>query len=239
MPDEHEPEIIKQQMEETRASLTEKVEALETQVVSTVQNATAAVNETVAEVKEAVHDTVETVRDTVKGTVESVKETVGEVFDLRRQMERRPLLVLGSSAALGFLVGRWLRRPASGPVDQPVPEPVRAASFARHDPDADTGADGGGWTATLSRVGHDWLDQIGRKVQKELAEVGDLAIAAASSHLKDMVAEALPKLLGGSHEEPERATGSAAPPHNEAEWAGPRAGASDFVRQGWRSEFSS
>ena len=66
-----EPEVIRQQMEETRSALTDKIERLEHQVVGTVQNTTRAVNDTVENVKEAVQETVSTVKDTVSGTVEA------------------------------------------------------------------------------------------------------------------------------------------------------------------------
>jgi phosphate uptake regulator len=69
------PEVIRLQMEETRASLSEKLETLEQQVVGTVQDARAAVTDTVETVKEAVHETVETVKDT---------------FDIGAQMQRHP-----------------------------------------------------------------------------------------------------------------------------------------------------
>jgi len=71
-------------MDETRAALTDKVEALENRVVSTVESATAAVSETVAEVKSAVTD-----------TVHSVTETVQETFDAPCKCSGGP----GSSSA--------------------------------------------------------------------------------------------------------------------------------------------
>ena len=49
-----EPEVIRQQMEVTRSDLTQKLEALETKVVNTVENTTCAVTDTVTSVKEAV-----------------------------------------------------------------------------------------------------------------------------------------------------------------------------------------
>jgi len=84
-------------MDETKASLADKLEALESQVTSTVQSATDVVTETV---------------DSVKGTVENVTETVHETvhsvtqaFDLPRQFERHPWGMVGGSIAIGCLVG--------------------------------------------------------------------------------------------------------------------------------------
>lgn len=96
------PEVIRQQMEETRSNLTEKLEALESQVADTVQTTTA----TVAEAVETVKDTVENVTETVETVTESVKETVesmGETFNLWTQADRHPWMVFGGSVLVGLL----------------------------------------------------------------------------------------------------------------------------------------
>jgi hypothetical protein len=97
---EPDPEQIRRQMEETRTALTEKLEALESQVADTVKSAT----EVVSEATENVKETVETVTEGVKETV----ETVAETFNLRRQMEKRPWLIFGGSVALGCALGYLL-----------------------------------------------------------------------------------------------------------------------------------
>jgi len=105
------PEVIRQQMEETRSHLAEKLEALENQVTDTVQSTTTAVSDTVEAVKETVENVTETVKDTVEKAKETVAETVtsvGEALDLRIQTEHHPWLVLGGSVALGFTVAQLL-----------------------------------------------------------------------------------------------------------------------------------
>jgi ElaB/YqjD/DUF883 family membrane-anchored ribosome-binding protein len=94
-------DVIQQQMQETRASLTEKLETLEQKVVGTVENATTAVTETVDAIKETVHDTVATVQEGVKGSVDSVKDLV----DVPAHVQRRPWLMLGGSVAVGYCLG--------------------------------------------------------------------------------------------------------------------------------------
>jgi hypothetical protein len=96
------PEVIRQQMEETRSNLTEKLEALENQVSSTVEEATSAVSETVEAVKETVENVTASVQDTV--------HSVGETFDIRLQTERHPWIVFGGSVALGCLAAQLLHR---------------------------------------------------------------------------------------------------------------------------------
>jgi len=102
-------EMIQRQMQETRASLTEKLETLEQKVVGTVENATTAVNNTVDAIKETVHDTVTSVQEGVKGSVESVKD----LFDVPAQVQRRPWLMMGGSVAVGYCLGTLLSQRSS------------------------------------------------------------------------------------------------------------------------------
>jgi ElaB/YqjD/DUF883 family membrane-anchored ribosome-binding protein len=95
---DNEPEVTCADLDETRASLSEKLETLEQKVVHSVHGATSAVNETVESVKDAVHDTVATVKET---------------FDLPLQVRRRPWVMVGGSIALGYLGGYLLRRRGS------------------------------------------------------------------------------------------------------------------------------
>jgi ElaB/YqjD/DUF883 family membrane-anchored ribosome-binding protein len=103
----NEPEVIRDQMQETRTALTEKLHTLQQKVTDTVESITTPVTETVQTVKEAVTGTVETVKETVSGTVETVKET----FDLRKQVEQRPWAMMAGSFATGFLLGKLLPSP--------------------------------------------------------------------------------------------------------------------------------
>jgi ElaB/YqjD/DUF883 family membrane-anchored ribosome-binding protein len=114
MDNEMTEEAIKQEMQETRASLTEKLETLEQKVVGTVENATTAVTETVDTIKETVHDTVQTVQEGVQGGVESVKD----LFDVPAHVQRRPWLMVGGSVAVGYCIGTLL---TPSPQNQFVP----------------------------------------------------------------------------------------------------------------------
>jgi len=96
--------VIRQQMHATRASLTDKLEALENKVVGTVEGATTAVSDTVNCVKEAVQDTVQSVKGSVRDTVDTVKETV----NITHHVERHPWLMFGASVATGYIGGALL-----------------------------------------------------------------------------------------------------------------------------------
>jgi ElaB/YqjD/DUF883 family membrane-anchored ribosome-binding protein len=110
---DNELEVIRDEMEQTRANLADKLGALETQVRETVSGATEAVNSTVEGVKEVV--------ETVSETVESVTET----FNVSRQFEQHPWLALGAAVATGFVVAQIIGRvsqAAPAPVPPPAPE---------------------------------------------------------------------------------------------------------------------
>jgi hypothetical protein len=87
-------------MDETRSQLSDKLESLEHQVSDTVKSTGTAVNATVS----AVQNTVET----VTGAVRDAALSVSNAFDVRRQVDRHPWLVLGGSVALGYLAFRFL-----------------------------------------------------------------------------------------------------------------------------------
>ena len=95
-------EMIREQMDKTRASLFGKLESLEHQVSQTVQTTGAAVNATV----EAVQETVET----VTGAVQDAVHSASNAFDVPRQIDRHPWLALGGSVAVGFLAAELLHR---------------------------------------------------------------------------------------------------------------------------------
>ena len=69
-------------------------------------------------VKESVQGTVDSVKETVQGTVDSVKETmsdtvegVKQTFDLHRQVDQHPYLMVGGAVVVGFVAGRWFNVP--------------------------------------------------------------------------------------------------------------------------------
>lgn len=89
------PEVIRQQMAETRSQLSDKLESLESQVSETVQSTGSAVNATVGAVQETV--------ESVTGAVQDAMKSVSNAFDVGSQISRHPWLVLGGSVVLGYL----------------------------------------------------------------------------------------------------------------------------------------
>jgi ElaB/YqjD/DUF883 family membrane-anchored ribosome-binding protein len=177
---ENEPEVIRHQMEETRTALTEKLEELEEQVAARVRDTTDSVAETVETVKEAVENTVQTVSNTVDRTVESVKET----FDVSRQFEQRPWLMLGGAVLLGYVGGRLLERrvpPLStmnGYHSEPCPEAVMAQ-----------------YQAAPAPAKPSWGAEVVEHMKPSLSKLGELAIGVTTGIIGDMVREQLPEAL--------------------------------------------
>lgn len=111
-------------IEETRASMTEKLELLEERVRGTleetksavgdiVENVKGTVEETVGAVKETVDgakSTVENIVENVKGTMDDTVTMVKQSFDLRYQVEQHPWLMVGGSVIAGSLLASFLNR---------------------------------------------------------------------------------------------------------------------------------
>jgi ElaB/YqjD/DUF883 family membrane-anchored ribosome-binding protein len=146
---EDEPELIRDQMQETRTALTEKLEALEQKVTGTVDSTASAVAETVQNLTDTVQETVGTVKetvastvDTVSETVESTVETVKDTFDIPGHVQRHPWIAMAGSVATGFLLGRMLHSGES------------SSSSTRGG--TETYGGGGGWFGT----GPSWPDAM-------------------------------------------------------------------------------
>jgi len=148
-----ESDVIKHQMEHTRAALTDKRELLENQVTDTVTGAAETVEKVRSTVQDTVSDAVETVekvrhavqetvsgaaesvasmkhavQDTVESVRDSVRETaeaVSETLDIRKQVEQHPWAMMAGATAVGFGVGVLVSR-----VDVPAAASSAAASVA-------------------------------------------------------------------------------------------------------------
>jgi len=177
----NEPEVIRQQMEETRSDLQTKLETLEQQVKDTVQEATEAVSDTVATVKETVKETVETVKETVEETVESVKET----FNLTRQVQAHPWPAFACATLVGFVGSRLLLRwraqgetPAAAPTLAPPTSLYASPAAAAESVPSTPAASKGSWWSWLA-------DHYGEEMDK----LKGLAVATAGGIVREMVTE--------------------------------------------------
>jgi hypothetical protein len=137
-------EVIRHNMDETHAQLSDKLESLEQQVSETVQSTGTAVNATV----EAVQETVQT----VTGAVQDAVQSVSNAFDLRRHADRHPWLILGGSFALGCLAVEYLsgavKKTGRSPETGAAPSPAGGdAGFGNGQPSAESAANAAGMAA--------------------------------------------------------------------------------------------
>ena len=117
------PEVIRQQMDETRSQLTGKLESLEHQVSATVQSTGSAVNATVGAVQETV--------ESVTGAVQDALHSVTNAFDIRQHIDKHPWLILGGSVVLGYLAADFLEESAKRSSQRPGTSPG-SSDDARH-----------------------------------------------------------------------------------------------------------
>lgn len=194
---ENESEMIRQQMDETRTAMTDKIETLEHQVVDTVQAASTAVSETVGSVKEMVHDSLQTVKDSVHDTVDSVKDT----FDLPSHVNRRPWTMVAGAAAIGYL-GAFLlsgnkRREARSEYVAPAARARTPVSRNGPSKGRDTSASDTGPGADKSS----WVSDLGDKFHDEISQLEVLAVGALLGLVRDIVTEAVPENMEHQVEE--------------------------------------
>jgi hypothetical protein len=185
---DNKPEVTRADLDETRASLSEKLETLEQQVVQSVHGATHAVNETVESVKEAVHDTVATVKDT---------------FDLSLQVRRRPWSMVGGAIALGYLGSCLLRRR-----DADRPSPIRGSQlpiqgnpqkkqYEELPKNGQSFVDEASGTRPVQKDSprsseHGWLTE---RFGPEITKLKGLAIGTALSVVRDLITQTGPEQI--------------------------------------------
>lgn len=182
------PDAIRRQIENTRSSLTDKLETLEAEVRQTVCNA-----------KDAVVNTVETVKQKVEQTVDTVKHT----FDLRAQVDDHPWAMVGGATAAGFVAGsllpatdrmaRRMSRQDTGltPLamgNGPAPPPPPFTHYTPPEPARSTAA------ATTEAV-QGWLGDLAQRFHPEINQLKGLAIGAAMALVRDLIRQSSPPNL--------------------------------------------
>ena len=175
------PEMIEHEMHETRESITEKVAALESQVVGSVQTAADTLNHTVDAVKSFVSHAPETVSDSVKQATAAVSDAVRDTFDISGHVRRRPWAAVGASALLGCITG-WLvsrGRDNFTVLAQSSPPVPAAAPQARPVADSTPGI----------------LDEVMGVLGDKVKDLVRTALDTVSVALKEQIQTGVPKLV--------------------------------------------
>jgi ElaB/YqjD/DUF883 family membrane-anchored ribosome-binding protein len=178
------PDVIRQQIEETRSSLTEKLETLEAEVKDTMQSA----KDTVQSAKESVEETITNVKESVHTATAAVKQT----FDIPYQVDHHPWAMMGLSLVSGIVAGvllgrrtspdrRLARRMAEASYEPPLRDEA-APAFAR------------------SRLTHGepgrpgFMDKLTEGLVGEVEKAKDLAIKTVVEVVDNVVQRSIPVL---------------------------------------------
>lgn len=183
-------ELIRKQMEETRTSLSEKLETLENHVTDKVMEATTALSETAGAVKDTVQETVATVKDTVEGTVATVKdtvhdgvETVKDWLDLPSHVEKHPWLMMAGFVCVGFCIDRVTGRPMKAGA-----EPADGGHGRAHH----NGHGNGRHKRRTEAAAPSVLSSLGPEITKLKA----LALGTLLGTAREMIVKAVPEHVG-------------------------------------------
>lgn len=219
-------ELIREQMNDTRAAMSEKLELLEQKVVETVdgtatavtdaveavkdtvRDTTSAVTETVCQVKESVSETVHTVTDTVKGGLTSVKD----FFDIRKN----PWLGIGGSVLAGYVVAKFVFPPRRDPIQglasagghtvtstpPSAAAAVPAPSHRSHAVSTNGGSHREKPKPTEKSKG--WLESLAGQWEPEINKIKGMALGMLLDVSRDVVVQAVPpqwkeQLMGVFH----------------------------------------
>ena len=202
MENDKSPELIEQEMQTTRNSLTDKVATLEQSVVGTLHSATSAVQDTVDTVKDTVEsmksamtETVASVKGTVQESVESVADNVRHAFDVSDHVRNNPWMMVGGAAVAGFVTGLFAFRGRSeGHISSAMSDRIQDSGY-RPKPSPATRAYEPVAAAPAAPAEPTWLDKLFERAGNELRKLGESALDQATQALQQSVHQAVPQLV--------------------------------------------
>jgi ElaB/YqjD/DUF883 family membrane-anchored ribosome-binding protein len=177
------PEQLETEMHQTREALTEKVAALENQVLGTVQTAANTFSNTVDAVKSFVDAAPSTVSETVENVTSAVREKMNEAFDVSGCIQRNPWSAVGTSFLGGFIAGSLLLRERKSSNESTSARPAEAPLHPHP------------FSSTASERGPGLFDELIGLVGKKLREMAETAIESASVSLNKNIREGIPKMV--------------------------------------------
>jgi hypothetical protein len=179
-----ETEVIKQQMGQTRAALTEKLESLENQVFGTVHNTTNTLSSTVQNVGDTVKDTVRDVRATVSETMASVRDAL----DVTRQIHRHPWLMMGGSVFAGYVGGRLLESLEAGRFPSRLSLPAEPSQYLPAEGEREAYEP----SPAPPRSGSSFFHSLAETFAPEIAKLKGMAVGVAVGLMRDKLSESVP-----------------------------------------------
>jgi ElaB/YqjD/DUF883 family membrane-anchored ribosome-binding protein len=207
-----EPDVtqLHEEIDKTRADLTDKLQTLEDQVKDTILNTTGKVEQTIEQVTSTVQETVEQVKSTVNNTVETAKSTVNETvgavrqtFDLEYQMEVRPWTMMAGSVCVGLLAGALVGRQTRG---RSFGEFTSSGYRGLSESLSSAGSAAQEYAHRAREQGPSLASQLYHQFEPEIQQVKELAIGYAAALLRDMIKQAAPAIRDQVDEFMNRAT---------------------------------
>jgi ElaB/YqjD/DUF883 family membrane-anchored ribosome-binding protein len=214
------PEVIQQELEETRHALAEKLGQIGEKIsgtVETVSDAVSNVTATVSNVTDAVEGTMQNVADAVSGTVETVQQTVSTVgekatetvdavrhaFNLPEQIHNHPWAWFGGAVVLGFVGGKFLvpHRSYRAEAESWDHHGPRAGAAESQAAPAFKSPDESHEETAPQRAEHretdssSWLGSLFQHFGGEINKLKGLALGTLFGVTRDMVSQALPETL--------------------------------------------
>jgi hypothetical protein len=184
-------DVIRQEMEETREAMTEKVQTLEKRLVDSVAETQSAAGDTMA--------------SAMKNPSEGI-ETPANGLDLPAQFERYPWLMIGGSILCGYAVGTFLD--GKGTTPEVAPSPATGAAPPKNTETKSTVKD---WLENFApEIEH--LQRLA--VGITLGTVRELIVSEAPPHTAErlrVIIDEVTKKIGGETI-PKSDFASAAPP---------------------------
>jgi len=205
--DRRSPDELERDMERTRESITEKVAALENQVIGTIQTATDTVSDTVNAVKEtistatgSVSDTVNAVKDTISAapsavretihdTIESVKDSVRS-FSITGCISNNPGAALTTSILGGFLTGYLTGSRSIMARGRRAPAPMGYAGTEREPQSLYNGP-----AAPSRREEPGFFGNLFQMASQEIQKIAEQAMNTAIASLKSNVETKVPDFV--------------------------------------------
>jgi ElaB/YqjD/DUF883 family membrane-anchored ribosome-binding protein len=180
--DYEKPEVIEQEMERTRQSLSDKVCTLENEVIGKIEDTSSAVTSTVERVQ-GIFDHVEGFfSDTATGVRDGISTMVRSA-DPERFIARHPWASVGGAALAGMVTG-WLVLGRRVEVAQGT---GRHAAFTPAPPSPAPAA------APMQLPG--WLNNILDRLSGEARRIGETALGVASDSIRRVIETQVPQQL--------------------------------------------
>jgi ElaB/YqjD/DUF883 family membrane-anchored ribosome-binding protein len=172
-----ETDVIREQMAQTRSSLSDKLERLEQRVFETAENTVGAVEDSAFTLKHCVQDSVQAVSSAVRDSWLAATSAL----DAHKQVEQYPWSCVAASVGAGFIAGCLVPETHL----HTTPEAALRAERMRPGPSDDI--------AQAERCRSGWLKSAIEPLRPEIHTLKELGVGMILGLVRDFVNEAAPE----------------------------------------------